>query len=102
MVKPVAILSPESNKSHHVAQGALYTLAGITVAGVVWALGLRSGNEARQSGVTSVGLETPSQVGVIPPPALPPSAATLSTAAPLPAPAPVAPHSDRSCPQVGN
>lgn len=89
MAKPVAILSPESNKSHHVAQGALYTLAGITVAGVVWALGLRSGNEARQSGVTPVGHEPASPVGVIPPPAPPPSPpATLSTAAPLPAPAP--------------
>lgn len=89
MAKPVAILSPESNKSHHVAQGALYTLAGITVAGVVWALGLRSGNEARQSGVAPVGHEPASPVGVIPPPAPPPSPpATLSTAAPLPAPVP--------------
>jgi hypothetical protein len=85
MAKPVAILSPESNKAHHVAQGALYTLAGITVAGAVWALGLRSGNEARQSGTAPVGLDpiTPAGTTLAPVPP-PPPPATLSTAAPLP------------------
>lgn len=91
MAKPVAILSPESNKAQHVAQGVLYTLAGLTVAGAVWALGLRSANEARQtSSAPSSGLEPAPVPGPLaPPPVAPapaPSAPLNVEAAPAPAP----------------
>ncbi|MEZ0389657.1 MAG: tetratricopeptide repeat protein [Verrucomicrobium sp.] len=95
MAKPVAILSPESNKASHVAQGVLYVLAGVSLAGAVWALGVRSGNEARLTSPSLLPEPAPAASGgPVGQPNYPVNQATLAAPAPV-VPAPMAPTAQR-------
>lgn len=106
MVKPPAILHPDSDKAHYVAQGVLGALAGISVLGMAWALWHGAGRgqvnvvEHAAPAVpapTLVNASSGSPMTLLPSPAAPEPPPTAATAPAL-APAAYAPMSGASLP----